>query len=145
MNDVPGGKAPLWFRLLAVLGVAWNAIGVFMYLQKMGMLGDPLVGVSEAQRALAQSAPAWVTGAFAVAVFAGLLGTLALVVLKRWATMLLILSLVGVLVQMGWIVGISNAVAVEGSQAILMPVVITVIAVLLVWLANIGAKRGWLD
>ena len=94
----------------------------------------------QAHRELAaQRVRSWVTGAFAVAVFAGLLGTLLLVMLKRLAKPLLILSLLAVLVQSVWIVAMSNARAVEGNMAFVMPGVITLVAMLLVWLAAMAA------
>lgn len=144
MNDVIGARAPGWFRLLAVLGLAWNAFGVYMYLKSVNMFGDALAGLDEPHRALAQSVPSWVTGAFAVAVFAGLLGALLLVMLKRLAKSMLVLSLLAVLVQCGWIVGMSNARAVEGNMALMMPGIITLVALLLVWLAMVGDRKGWL-
>jgi hypothetical protein len=145
MNDVIGARAPGWFRLLAVLGLAWNAFGVYMYLSKVGMFGDPLAGLDQAHRDLAATVPSWVTAAFAVAVFAGFIGTLLLVMLKRLAKPMLILSLLAVLVQCGWIVGMSNARAVEGNMALMMPGIITLVALLLVWLAMVGDRKGWLS
>ncbi len=145
MGNVIGAKAPGWFRLLSLLGLLWNAFGVYMYLKKVGMMGDPLAGLDPAHVALAQSVPAWVTGAFAIAVFAGLLGSLCMVAGKRLASALLLLSLVAVIVQCGWIILASNARAVEGAMALIMPGVITLVAILLVWLAGKGAARGWLD
>lgn len=145
MSDLIGARAPGWFRLLAVLGLAWNAFGVYMYLSKVGMFGDPLAGQSQAYRDLAASVPSWVTAAFAVAVFAGFIGTLLLVMLKRLAKPLLILSLLAVLVQCAWIVGMSNARAVEGNMAFVMPGMITLVAILLVWLAMVGDRKGWLS
>jgi hypothetical protein len=144
MSDVIGARVPGWFRLLAVLGLAWNAFGVYMYLKSVGVLGDPLAGLDPAHRALAQSVPNWVTGAFAVAVFAGLLGALLLVMLKCFAKALLILSVLAVLVQSVWIVAISDARAVEGNMAFMMPAVITLVGLLLVWLAATGDRKGWL-
>ncbi len=145
MSDVIGARAPGWFRLLAVLGLAWNAFGVYMYLSKVGMFGDPLAGQNQAYRDLAASVPSWVTAAFAVAVFAGLIGTLLLVMLKRLAKPMLVLSLLAVLVQCVWIVGMSNARAVEGNMAFVMPGVVTLVAILLVWLAMVGDRKGWLN
>jgi hypothetical protein len=145
MNDVIGTRVPGWFRLLAVLGLAWNAFGVYMYLSKVGMFGDPLAGLDQAHRALAATVPSWVTAAFAVAVFAGLIGTLLLVMLKRLAKPMLVLSLLAVLVQCGWIVGMSNARAVEGNMALMMPGLIVIVALLLVWLAMVGDRKGWLS
>lgn len=145
MNDVIGARAPAWFRLLAVLGLAWNAFGVYIYLTKVGTFGDPLASLDPPHRELALSAPNWVTGAFAIAVFAGLIGTLLLVMLKRLAKPLLVLSLLAVLVQCAWIVGMSNARAVEGNMAFVMPGLVTAVAILLVWLAMAGDRRGWLS
>jgi hypothetical protein len=145
MGNVIGARIPVWFRVLAVLGLLWNGLGVYMYLKKVGMFGDPLAGLDPAHLALAQSVPAWVTGTFAVAVFSGLLGSLLMVAGKRLASPVLLLSLVAVLLQTGWIMFASNARAVEGAIALLVPACITLVAVLLVWLAAKGAARGWLD
>lgn len=144
MSDVIGARVPGWFRLLAVLGLAWNAFGVYMYLSKVGMFGDPLAGLDQAHRDLAATVPSWVTAAFAVAVFAGFIGTLLLVMLKRLAKPMLVLSLLAVLVQCGWIVGMSRAREVEGNMALMMPGLIVVVALLLVWLAMVGDRKGWL-
>lgn len=144
MNDMVGARAPGWFRPVALLGLAWNGIGVFMYLKKVGMFGDPLAGMGDAQRTLAQGVPAWVTFAFALAVFSGLLGALGLVLLRRWSAPLLIVSLLAAAAQQVWILGISNARDVLGGEPTMMGAFILIIAALLVWLANLGARRGWL-
>ena len=145
MGNVIGGRAPVWYRALALLGLLWNAFGVYMYLRSVGTFGDPLAGLDPAHADLARSVPAWVTGAFAIAVFAGLLGALCMVAGKRIATSLLLVSLLAVIVQSAWIVLVSNARAVEGAMALAMPLTIALVAVLLVWLATKGSARGWLD
>src|SRR3546814_13920741 len=48
---------PTWFRIVALLAVLWNAFGVAMYLSSVGIFGDPLAGLSEAERAAAYSLP----------------------------------------------------------------------------------------
>ena len=145
MSNVIGARAPGWFRLLSLVGLLWNAFGVYMYLKSVGMFGDPLAGLDAAHQALARSVPAWVTGAFAVAVFAGLLGSLCMVAGKRLARPLLLLSVLAVIVQCGWVILASNARAVEGPMALVMPGIITLIAILLAWLATRGVARNWLD
>ena len=145
MNELIGAKAPGWFRLAALLGLAWNAIGVFMYLRKVGLFGDPMAGMGEAERALAASIPAWVTGAFAVAVFSGLIGALGLVLLKRWSNPLLLVSVMAIVAQQVWILGMSNALDVHRNEALMMGGLILVIAALLVWLGRVATTRGWLS
>jgi hypothetical protein len=138
MGKVVGAKVPVWFRLVAVLGLLWNGYGVYMYLLSVGM-------IKTGQAAPAQTVPAWVTGTFAVAVFAGVLGSLLMVAGKRLACPLLVLSLVAVIVQTVWVAFISNARAVEGMKALIMPGAITLVALLLVLIAARGAEKGWLD
>ena len=144
MGKVNGVKVPLWFRTVAVLGLLWNALGVYMYLKSVGMFGNPLAGLDAAHEALARTVPAWVTGTFAVAVFAGLLGSLLMVAGKRLACPLFVLSLLAVIVQTVWLVAISNARTVEGSMALVMPGVVTLVALLLALVAARGAEKGWL-
>src|SRR3954451_21745616 len=88
--------APLWLRLIAGLGLVWSRFGVYAYLQTVGVLpGAPADMTSKAM-------PTWVVGTFAVAVFAGALGSLGLLMLKRWSKMVLLLSLLAVLLQDLW-------------------------------------------
>ena len=143
MNNVIGARAPGWFRIVAVLALLWNLFGVYVYLEHVGAV-PPMKAMTPEDVALAATVPAWVTGAFAIAVFSGLIGSIGLALSKSWARSLLILSLLGVLVQMGWILFVSNARAVHGNEAFIMPAIVTAIALLLVWLADKGVKRGWL-
>ena len=143
MNNVFGARAPGWFRVVAVLAILWNLFGVYIYLEHVGAV-PPMQQMTAEQAALAASVPAWVTGAFAIAVFSALLGSLGLLLLKAWARPLLILSLICVLVQMGWVLLVSNARAIHGNEAFVMPAIVTAVILLLVWLADKGVKRGWL-
>ena len=73
-----------------------------------------------------------------------MIGSLGLLLSRAWARLVLIVSLVCIVAQMGWVLLVSDAPAVEGGQAYVMPILITGIALLLVWAANTGVKRGWL-
>lgn len=143
MNNVIGARAPGWFRIVAVLALLWSLFGVYIYLEHVGMV-PPMKAMTPEEAALAASVPAWVFGTFAIAVFGTLLGCIGLVLSKAWARALLILALVAVLVQMGWILFVSDARTIHGNEAFVMPVIVTVIGLLLVWLADRGVKRGWL-
>jgi MFS superfamily sulfate permease-like transporter len=79
-----------------------------------------------------------------VAVFAGLLGALGLLIRKGWSRSLLFLSLLALLVQFGWWIFISGAMEVIGPSMLTMPIVVIVVGIFLVWIANHAAKRGWL-
>ena len=84
------------------------------------------------------------TAAYAIAVFSGAIGSLGLVLLKKWARPVLIVSLVAIVVQQIWVIFMSDAAAVHGPAAMALPLTIVVVGALLVWLAGMGEKRGWL-
>jgi hypothetical protein len=88
--------------------------------------------------------PSWVTGAFAVAVFAGLVGSTALVARKMWARSMLILSLLAVLVQHFWTFVLSDYLALAGPMAAISPIAVITVAAFEIWMAHKGIKRGWL-
>ena len=138
--SLPASPA-VWYRAAALLAVIWNAFGVSMYLSSVGMFGDPMVGLSEAERAAAASIPSWITGMFATGTFAGLAGSVGLLLRKAWAHPLLILSLVALLVLEGWILFFSGAVEAFG---IAVPIIVSTLAILIAWLATFARRRGWL-
>ena len=133
---------PRWFTAVALLAIVWNAFGVSMYLSSVGVFGDPMSGLTEAERAAALSIPAAITGAFAVGTFAGLVGSGGLFLRRSWAQPLLILSMVALLVLEGWIIFFSGALEIFGLA---VPLIVSAGAVLLVWLATHARQRRWLS
>jgi hypothetical protein len=134
-------RAPAWFRIAAILALLWNAFGLAMYLSAAGMFGDPLAGLSEPERAAAAAIPSWIMLAFALGTFAGVVGSIGLVLARRWAAPMLALSAMALLVLEGWIVFVSGQVARHGLA---VPISVSLIAILLVSMAVKGRTRGWL-
>ncbi|MGE3397259.1 MAG: hypothetical protein AB7H79_10210 [Sphingomonas sp.] len=143
MNGRIGGAMPLWFRGLALVAVLWNAIGVWTYLGHVGAV-PPMQPMTAEQEALAATVPVWVTAAFATAVFSGFIASLLMLLSRALARPLFALSLVCIIVQMAWVLLVSDARRVEGNAAFVMPLIVTGIALLLLWASNAGVKRGWL-
>lgn len=142
MDTASRTSTPTWFRVAAVIAILWNAFGVAMYLSSVGVFGDPMVGMTDAERAAAASIPAWITGAFAIGTFAGLIGSVGLLLSQRWALPVLIVSLLALLVLEGWIVFFSGALQQFG---IAVPIMVSLGAILLAWLATHARTRGWLS
>lgn len=115
-----------------------------MYLSQVSMDEARMAALPEGQRILIESAPGWQTGAFAIAVFSGLFGSIGLLMRKMWSRVLFIISLLAVLVQFAWSFLIADALGLLGQSALILPLFIIVIAVLLVYCSTIGARRGWL-
>jgi hypothetical protein len=101
--------------------------------------------VGGADGAAADAMPAWVTGAFALAVFGGALGCLGLLLLKRWSKLLLLISLLAVLAMDLWMFVLSGLGATAAAAELGVTVAVVVVAVLLVWLAYSADKKNWLS
>jgi hypothetical protein len=145
MNDGPAVRVPAYYWVVSVLALIWTLIGVSSYLMQVYGGGPAMQAeMSDAQRTLEASMPAWVTGAFAISVFAGLLGSIGLLIRKKWAKMTLVVSLIAAVIQFGWVFFMSEALALLGGQAALLPVVILLVGAGLIWFADRSEKNGWL-
>ena len=142
MVEAARSPVPSWFRIVAGLFVLWNLFGVVMYLHSVGMFGDPAANLNEAERAAAAAIPAAIMGAFAVGTWGGLIGSLGLLMRKKWAYPLLILSLIALLVLEGWIVFLSGNLEAYGMA---VPIMVTLGAIILAWLAHHARQSGWLS
>ena len=123
------------FWIISSIALFWNIMGVVAYLGQAYMTDEALSLLAENEQAYYANVPAWVTAAFAIAVFSGFLGSLALVLKKKWSKPLFLLSFVTVVVQVFYNLFIQEFVALTGSRAIL-PIITIVIAAFLVWFAN---------
>jgi len=135
---------PKWFSILAIVALVWNILGIFGFFSTVLMTEEMLAAMPEAEQEMNRNTPLWTNIAFAVAVFAGTLGSLGLVLKRRWAKPLLILSLIGVLVQMSYPLIVANGIEIFGPVRLIMPVMIIVIGIFLIWMANKGEREGWL-
>ena len=138
-------KPPAWFWVVSVLALLWNLAGVAAYLGQAFMTPEDLGKMPEAERLLIESQPVWVTGAFALAVWGGALGSVALLLRKKWAVPILYISLVGILAQMSYAFFMSNSFEVYGPGAMVMPIMVIVIGIALVFFARKASAEQWLN
>lgn len=136
-------KLPVWFWIISIAGLVWNLLGVVAYLGQAYMTDEQLALLPEADQNWYNNVPAWVTAAFAIAVFAGTLGCIALLLRKRWAVPLFMLSLIGVLAQQVYNFFLQDYVAIEGTRMI-MPIVVILVAGLLYWYSKGAREKAWL-
>ncbi len=138
MSDMVSARAPAWLRVVALLGLLWNLFGVYQYLMTVGV-------VAGADAAAVAAMPTWVTGAFAVAVFAGALGCLGLLMLKGWSRLMLLLSLLAVAAMDAWIFLLTDNGRAMAGPELGVTVAVLLVAILLVGLANYAGRRSWLN
>lgn len=132
------------FWIISVIALLWNIMGVIAYLGQAYITPEALALLPEAEQAWYTNVPAWVTAAFAIAVFAGTLGCIALLLRKKWASILFVVSLICVLAQSMYTFLIQTFIEITVEKA-LMPISIIIIALFLVWYANQSTKKGILS
>jgi hypothetical protein len=133
------------FWIISVIALIWNIIGVIMYLIQAFMTDDMKALLPETEREMYENKPAWATAAFAVAVFAGLIGAIGLLMRKKWTTTLFVLSLIGILAHQVYIFFISGAMDVASASLLVMPIMVTFIGVFLVWYSKKSTTVDILD
>jgi hypothetical protein len=84
MNET-SNRPSINFWIFSSLALVWNSMGVLAYISQTFMNQKVLLTLSKAEQHYFSSIPAWVTAAFATAVFAGVFGSIALLFKKRIA------------------------------------------------------------
>jgi hypothetical protein len=79
-NTISLATVPKWFWIVTTLGLAWNVFGVIQFLATaQGTVGSLMSnGLTKEQAELYVGLPLWMTGAFAVGVFGGVIGCILL-------------------------------------------------------------------
>jgi len=130
------------YWIITTLGLLWNLMGVFAFLGQTFVNGDALSELLPEQVALIESTPQWLTGIFAIATLTGLLGSVFLLLRKSLAVSLFLISLVGVLIQMGYSFFATNALEVYGTvQGLVMPLIVIFIAFYLYFFSKRCSKQ----
>lgn len=120
-------------------------IGVLALVMDMMTDAAALAAMPEGQRQLYESRPQWVFGLYALATIGGLVGASGLLLRRRWAVVMLGLSLAAAMVQFGYIFVVMDAVAAVGAAAALpLPIAVLVVGELCLWLSLVAARRRWL-
>ena len=137
-------KLPIWFWIVGVVALLWNGIGVLAYLQQVMMSAEEFAALPEAQQNLLSTQPVWVTAAFAIAVFAGLVASISWLLKKRIAVRLFLLSLLAVIVQFSSYFIVDGYREFISDQGWLMPALILLFAIGFLLLAWQAEKKGLL-
>lgn len=134
-------KAPIWYWAVSAIALVWNALGLMVYLQQAFMSAEDFRNLDPAQQDMLSSQPQWITVAFAIAVFAGFVGCILLLLRKKLAVRMFTLSCIAVFAQYtgfyleGYWEGLSGV-------TILMPVLVPVVALGLIFYARYFEKRS---
>lgn len=139
------GTVPVWFWIVAVLALLWEATGCYFYLMQVGMGPEELAKLPKAQADAFAGMASWQWSVFAIAVWTGLLGALALLLRSRFATALLAVSLIAAIIQYGYAFAATPLLSTMSlAEAVALPATIIVLGAVLLWFASVARKKGWL-
>jgi hypothetical protein len=134
-----------WFMVVAVLLIVWGLLGCASFYAHVAYGAGMDPNATDWDRAFYAAMPGWLNWVYAVAVGAGLLGSIALLLRSKWAKPLYIISLIAVIVQFGYIFLTTDLIAHKGVLvATGFPIFIALVAVFQIWFASHAQRRGWI-
>ena len=139
MNTITKPTPLYW--LISIIALLWNCMGVAAYLGQAYMSDEALKMLPEENQLYFSNVPAWVTAAFAIAVFGGFLGSIGLIIRKKWANFLFVISFLALVAQHVYNFFIQNYVEMTGSQMIL-PIVTFIVALFLIYFSKQNSEQG---
>lgn len=132
------------FRIIAGLILAWNLIGCAMYLAQSTMDLETLAKSDPQMAQTFAAMPAWAWSGYAVAVWLGAAGGLALVLRRKIAALLFTGSLLGELTQFGWTFLGHDLIGKQGASTLAFPLLIIAITAASIWYSRIRTAMGTL-
>ena len=145
MNATAATARPKSFTVVAIVALLWNLIGTAMFYLQVTMTPEQIAALPPPQRAVCEATPTWLYALFGIAVIGGVLGSLGLLLKKKWAVMLFLISLLAVVVQTVATFVVTPAWNSFGAAGLIMPAIVLVIAFLLWRYSGKAAARGWLS
>ena len=147
MSEETNNKPSMWFWVIGGLLGVWNLSGLYQYYLMSTITADQLedAGYNLQQVAHVMNTPAWAHSGYAIAVTAGVLGVLFLLLRKSWAIPLFVLSLIGALVQDLDAYVLRGALEHFDAIWLILPITVIVICVAEIWYARRAKAKGWLS
>lgn len=146
MPEIPNSELPTSYWIIGGVFLLWNFFGLMIYYDQVTMAPDVIAdNFSPAQQAFLENMPLWATSAYAIAVTAGVIASLLLLVRNVLALPVFVVSLVGVIVQDLHSFVISDGLAVWGSSALYLPTLVIVIGIVEIWYSRRAKAKAWLS
>jgi hypothetical protein len=145
MSTTKRNKPSVWYWVISVVALLWNLAGVSAYLGQAYMKDEMMASYSDVQKELMNNLPPWITGAFAIAVFAAALGCFALLMRKKWAHPLFVISLLAVLARTVHFFFMTNGTDIFSfGEGTVMPIVTVIISAFLIIFTKVSIDKGWI-
>ena len=95
-------KLPITYWIVGAIALLWNLAGVANFVFQVFFTDAMVALMSPEQKDLILSNPWWMKLVFGIATILGLVGSIGLLMRKKWAVPALLVSLIAVVIQMGY-------------------------------------------
>ena len=137
---------PTSFKVIAILAILWNLFGVFSFVGHAFMPEQAFAGMTADQQTYMDGFPAWGFIVFGTAVTTGLLGSIGLLMKKKWSVLLFLISIVTILINQFYPILFTDYMEIFGGASTLgLPIVITAVGIALWYYAKQCDAKGWLS
>ncbi len=146
MSDVIDSKPGTLFWSLAGFFLLFNLLGLLFYYLSVTTTPEQIAeSFSGEKQAFLNGTPTWATAAYAMAVNAGVLASIMLLLRKAWAFPIYIVSFVSVLIQDLDSFVLRNGVEVWGASGLYLPAVVIIVCVAELLYTRSAKAKGWLS
>lgn len=130
-----------WYMVAAIASVLFMLIGCAGYL--LTVTADPAAMPID-QRAMIEAQPTWMFAAYGIAVWVGLAGAVMLVLRRKLAQPLLLVSLIGVVFTFLPLAVVPAVRDNSTTSDIVAAVIVAALTWTIFWFARHSQQRGWL-
>ncbi|MFT4568605.1 MAG: hypothetical protein ACI9FN_003574 [Saprospiraceae bacterium] len=139
-------QIPTSFKIIAVLAILWNLFGVFSFIGHAFIPEQTFAGMTADQKTFMDGYPAWGFIVFGTAVTTGLLGSIGLLLRKKWAILLFLISLITLLINQFYPILFTNYMEIfGGASTLILPIILAAVAIALWYYAKQCDAKGWLS
>ncbi|MEQ7155653.1 hypothetical protein [Brevundimonas aurifodinae] len=146
MSASSGAKVPWHLWVVGSVGLLWNAFGCIDYTMTalQGEVWLRQMGMTDAQITSYEAMPAWMTAVWAIGVWGAMLGTVLLLLRKKLAVPVFVISLIAYVGSLVYAYALSDQAATMPDGTWIMQAVILVGCLFFVLYSRMMAQRGLL-
>jgi len=141
MTTASTGKPPIWYWILGVVALIWNVIGLFDYYNSIS-LNEAYLAQTPGWLEYIRDMPWWAKGAWGLATTTAVLGSVALLARRAWASPLFALSIGGMVISFGNQLLAPNLPEMPGWMS-LFTLLLFLIAFFLFWFSWKSGHKDW--
>ena len=135
-------KTPIWYWILSVIAVLWNAGGAWNYVAMRFDIQAVTSQLTPEMVAYFEAFPLWQEFAWGLAVWTAFAGSILLLVRMKLAALLFLVSIISYIVSSIYSFGLSNAAELMGMGGVIFSVVIFLSLLFFFWMARWASSKG---